>query len=165
MPLAWSHVRQLLMLPPGEVRDALQRKAAEGGWGMEDLVAAIPMKVRRKQTRREGGRAFRRPKTLVDGLRQIVRHGDEWLRRYDKAWAGDDWLGGKVGAAGPGGLAARLAEAGEVLRKVRKSAAGLEARLGRLEAEAGAGKPAGSAAARLDPRRAEAPACASRRRT
>ncbi len=115
MPLPWRHVQQLLKLPPGERRDALQRKAAERGWGLEELAAAIPGKVRRRQTRREGGRPFLRPRTVADGLRRIVRHGDEWLRRYgSKAWSGDDWLRGKVGAAGPGGLKARLAEAREV---------------------------------------------------
>jgi hypothetical protein len=99
-PLPWRHVRQLLMLPPGEGRDALQRKAAERGWSLEELAAAIPRKVRRGQTRRGGGRSFRGPRSLADALRQIARHGDEWLRRFgSEAWAGDDWLGGKVGAA------------------------------------------------------------------
>src|SRR4051812_44059558 len=46
-PLPWRHVRQLLMLPPGEGRDALQRKAAERGWSLDELTAAIPKKVRR----------------------------------------------------------------------------------------------------------------------
>src|SRR3954447_13547750 len=64
-PLPWRHVRQLLMLPPGEGRDTLQRKAAERGWSREDLVGAIPKKVRREQTRREGGRAFRGPRSLA----------------------------------------------------------------------------------------------------
>ena len=41
-PLPWRHVQQLLMLPPSEGRDALQRKAAERGWGPEELSAAIP---------------------------------------------------------------------------------------------------------------------------
>ena len=146
MPLPWRHVQQLLMLPPGEERDALQRKAAERGWGLEELAAAIPGKVRRRQTRSEGGRPFLRPRTVADGLRRIVRHGDEWLRRYgSKAWSGDDWLGGKVGAAGPGGLKARLAEAREVLREVRESVIELEARLKRFEAEMGEGRPAGPA--------------------
>ena len=96
MPLPWRHVQQLLMVPPGEGRDALQRKAAERGWGLEELAAAIPGKVRRGQTRREGGRPFLRPRTVADGLRRIARHGDEWLRRYgSKAWSGDDWLGGR----------------------------------------------------------------------
>src|SRR3954447_5150923 len=36
MPLPWRHVRQLLMLPPGEEREALQRKAAERGWGLDE---------------------------------------------------------------------------------------------------------------------------------
>ena len=146
MPLPWRYVQQLLMVPPGEVRDALQRKAAERGWGLEELAAAIPGKVRRGQTRREGGRPFLRPRTVADGLRRIVRHGDEWLRRYgSKAWSGDDWLGGKVGAAGPGGLKARLAEAREVLREVRESVIELEAKLKRFEAEMGEGRPAGPA--------------------
>ena len=140
------------MLPPGEGRDALQRKAAERGWGLEELAAAIPGKVRRRQTRREGGRPFLRPRTVADGLRRIVRHGDEWLRRYgSKAWSGDDWLRGKVGAAGPGGLKARLAEAREVLREVRESVAELEARLKRFEAEMGEGRPAGPAKSRPSP--------------
>src|SRR4051794_36246836 len=105
MPLAWRHVRQLLMLPPGEERDAVQRKAAEGRWSLEELTAKIPRKVRLKQSRREGGRAFRGPRTLADGLRRIKRHGDDWLRRFgSKAWTDCDWLGRSVGAAGPGGL-------------------------------------------------------------
>ena len=138
MPLPWRYVQQLLMVPPGEVRDALQRKAAKRGWGLEELAAAIPGKVRRKQTRCKGGRPFLRPRTVADGLRRIARHGDEWLRRYgSRAWSGDDWLGGKAGAAGPGGLKARLAEAREVLRQVRESVIELEARLKRFEAEMG----------------------------
>src|SRR3954447_15872078 len=44
MPLSWRHVRQLLMLPPGKARDRLQREAAERGWGLEELIAAIPKK-------------------------------------------------------------------------------------------------------------------------
>ncbi len=146
MPLPWRHVRQLLMLPAGEEREALQRKAAERGWGLEELDAAIPGKVRRKQTRREGGRPFLRPRTVADGLRRIARHGEEWLRRYgSKAWSGDDWLGGKSGAAGLGGLKARLAEAREVLREVREAATELEGKLNRFEAELGEGRPAGPA--------------------
>ena len=138
MPLPWRHVRQLLMLPAGEGREALQRKAAERGWGLEELDAAIPRKVRRKQTRREGGRPFLRPRTVADGLRRIVRHDGEWLRRYgSRAGAGDDWLRGKIGAAGKGGLKARLAEAREVLREVREAAAELEGKLKRFEAEMG----------------------------
>lgn len=147
--MPWRHVRQLLMMPPGEAREALQRKAAERGWGLEELVAAIPKAVRRKQTRREGGRAFRGPRSLADGQRQVVRHGDEWLRRFgSRAWACDDWLGGKVGAAGPGGLKARLAEAREALRKVRESIAELEGKLKRVEAEVIDGQPSRSKAAR-----------------
>ena len=145
MPLPWRYVQQLLMVTPGEVRDALQRKAAERGWGLEELDAAIPRKVRRGQTPREGGRPFVRPRTVADGLRRIARHGDEWLRRYgSKAWAGDDWLRGKVGER-PVGLKARLAEAREVLREVRGAVAELEARLKRFEAERGEGRPAGPA--------------------
>ena len=148
MPLPWRHVRQLLMLPPGEARDALQRKAAERGWSLEELIAAIPKKVRREQTRREGGRAFRGPRTLADGLRQIVRHGDEWLRRFgSRAWAGGGWTGGKAGAAGPGGLEARLAEAREALLKVRESVAELERKLMGVEAELRGGRSARSATA------------------
>jgi len=165
MPLPWRHVRQLLMLPPGEGRDALQRKAAERGWSLEDLTAAIPKKVRREQTRREGGRAFRGPKNQADALRQIVRHGDEWLRRFgSRAWSGDDWLERKSGAAGPGGLKARLAEAQEALRKVRESVAELEGKLKRAEAEAAAGQPAGPAAPRPAPGGAKAGSRASPRR-
>jgi len=146
MPLPWRLVRQLLMLPPGETRDALQRKAAERGWGLDELAAAIPRKQRLRQTRREGGRPFVRPGTVADGLRRIARHGDEWLRRYgSRAWSGDDWLGGKPGAAGPGGLKARLAEAREVLREVREAAAELEGKLKKFEAEMGDGRPAGPA--------------------
>lgn len=79
------------MLPPGKGRDALKRKAAERGWSLDQLTTAIPRKVRRGQTRREGGRAFHRPGILADGLRQIVRHGEEWLRRYgSRAWAEAD---------------------------------------------------------------------------
>ena len=149
MPLPWRHVRQLLMLPPGEGRDTLQRKAAERRWSLEELVAAIPKQVRREQTRREGGRAFRGPRSLTDGLRQIERHGEEWLRRFgSKAWAADDWLEGKVGAAGPGGLKARLAEAQEALRKVRESVAELEGKLKRVKAEVNDGRSSGSGAAR-----------------
>src|SRR3954452_2913048 len=140
MPLPWRHVRQLLMLPPGESREVLQRKAAQRGWSLEELIAAIPKKVRSGQTRREGGRAFRGRRTRADGLRQIVRHGDEWLRRFgSRAWAGDDWLERKVGAAGPGGLGARLAEAREALRQVRESVAELEGKLKRVKAELGDG--------------------------
>ena len=73
MPLPWRLVRQLLMLPPGEDRDRLQRNVAEKGWGLEELVAAIPRKVRRGQTRREGGRAFRGPRSLADALRHRWR--------------------------------------------------------------------------------------------
>ncbi len=146
MPLPWRHVRQLLMLSAGEGREALQRKAAERGWGLEELDAAIPRKVRRKQTRREGGRPFLRPRTVADGLRRIARHGDEWLRRYgSKAWSGDDWLRGKLGAAGRSGLKARLAEAMEALREVRESVVELEAKLKKFEAELGEGRPAGPA--------------------
>jgi hypothetical protein len=135
VPLPWRHVRQLLMLPPGEDRDSFQRKAAEGGWSLEELTAKIPRKVRRQQTQREGGRAFRGPRGLADGLRQIVRHGDEWLRRFgSKAWADSDWLDRKAGAAGPGGLKRRLGEAREALRAVRRSVAGLEKKLRRVEA-------------------------------
>ena len=148
MPLPWRHVRQLLMLPPGEGRDALQRKAAERGWSLEEVVAAIPKKVRREQTRRKGGRAFRCPMSLADGLRQIERHGEEWLRRFgSRAWAVDDWLEGKVGAAGPGGLTDRLEKAQEALRKVRESVAELEGKLKRAEAGGKDGRSSGPGAA------------------
>ncbi len=149
MPLPWRHVQQLLKLPPGEKRDALQRKAAERGWSLEELSAAITKKARSRQTRSDGGRPFLRPRTVADGLRRIVRHGDEWMRRYgSRAWSGDDWLRGKVGAAGPGGLKARLAEAREALREVRQSVVELEARLNRFEAEMGEDRRGESAASR-----------------
>ena len=114
--------------------------------------------MRRGQTRREGGRAFRGPRSLADGLRQIERHGEEWLRRFgSRAWADDDWLEGKVGAAGPGGLEARLAEAREALRKVRESVAELEGKLKRVEAELVDGRPSGSRAAGTGTARAVKP--------
>ena len=110
------------MLPPGEGRDALKRNAAERGWSLGELTDAVPKKVRREQTRRKGGRAFRGPRTLTVGLRQIERFGDEWSRRFgSKAWSGEEWLEGKADAAGSRGLKARLAEAREALRKVRES--------------------------------------------
>jgi hypothetical protein len=135
MPLAWRLVRQLLMVPRGEQREALQRKAAERGWSPDELKDAIPVSVRRGQTRREGGRAFRRPKTAADALRQVVRHGDEWLRRYGKAWETFDWLASKRGAAGPGGLTARIAEARQTLKSLGAAARKLDARIKRLECE------------------------------
>jgi hypothetical protein len=140
MPLPRRHVRQLLMLPPGEDRDSFQRKAAEGGWSLEEMTAKIPGKVRRHQTQREGGRAFLGPRGLADGLRRVKRHGDEWLRRFgSKAWADSDWLDRRAGAAGPGGLERRLDEAREALRAVRRSVAGLERKLRQVEAEPGDG--------------------------
>src|SRR5436305_1431218 len=66
MPLPWRHVRMLLMLPPGPGRDALQRRAAEKGWTLEELAAAIPQAVRRGQSRRAGGRPVR-PARAVAG--------------------------------------------------------------------------------------------------
>jgi len=135
IPLPWRHVRMLLMLPPGEGRDALQRKAAEKGWSLEELVAAIPKKVRNKQTRHQGGRGFRRPKTQAAALRQIVRYGEAWQRRYRKAWEEFDWLESKPGAAGPGGLDARIAEARQTLRTLGAATKRLDARLKKLEHE------------------------------
>ena len=144
------------MLPPGEVRDAMQTKAAERGWALEELIAAIPKKVRRGQTRREGGRGFRGPRTLADGLRQIMENGEQWLRRHcSKAWAADDWLEGKAGAAGPGGLKARLAEAQETLRKVRESVAELEGRLKRVGAGVSDGQTSGLKATKIGRARAK----------
>jgi len=133
MPLAWRFVRELLVLAPGEVRETLQRRAAERGWSFDELKAAIPQKVRRAQTRREGGRTFRRPKTVTEALRQIVRHGDVWLRRHRKAWETFDWLASKPGAAGRGGLGARIAEARQTLDQLRAAARRLDARLKTLE--------------------------------
>jgi hypothetical protein len=140
LPLSWRLVRQLLTVPPGKDREALQRKAAELGWSLEELTDAIPQKVRRQQRSREGGRAFRRPRTVVAGLRQVVRHGEEWLRRYRKSWSEDAWLEGRPGAAGPGGLKARLAEARETLRKLQEAAGALDDKLKRIEAKQGDGR-------------------------
>src|SRR5205085_6212301 len=100
---------RLLMVPADRGRAGLQRQAAEKGWGLEDLEAAIPRRVRRARKGRQGGRPFRRPATLAAGLKQVARHGRAWLRRHRHAWAGDDWLAARAGAAGPGRLAARRA--------------------------------------------------------
>ena len=139
MPLAWRLVRSLLMVPQSEKREALQRKAAEKGWSLDELNAAIPKKVRKGQTRRGGGRAFRRPKTLVDGLRQVVKHGEDWLHRYGKAWEGFDWAGSAKGAGGPGVLDARLAEARQTLAKLKEAARKLDARIKKIEDERAGG--------------------------
>ena len=157
MPLPWRHVQQLLKLPPGERRDALQRKAAERGWGLEELAAAIPRKREAPAGAARGGPALREAE---DGGRRAaagraVRRGVAAPAYGSKAWSGDDWLGGKVGAAGPGGLKARLAEAREVLREVRRAVDELEARLKRFEAEMGEGRPAGPAKLAAGPGRGE----------
>jgi hypothetical protein len=135
MPLCWRHVRQLLMLPAGEARDAFQRKVAERGWDLEELIAAVPEKVRRTRLRRDGGRAFRRPKTRSAALEQIQRYGEAWLQRYRKAWEGFDWHESKPGMAGPGGLGARIAEARQTLKKLNQTAKRLDAQLNKLELE------------------------------
>ena len=139
MPLSWRLVRVLLMLPPGEGRESLQRKVAEKGWTLEELIAAVPKRVRDRQTRRGGGRGFRRPKTKTGGLRQVVWYGEAWLRRYRKAWEGFDWTGSKPGAAGPGGQGARVAEARQTLKKLGQAVKRLDARLRELEREQAGG--------------------------
>lgn len=139
MPLSWRLVRVLLMLPPGEGRESLQRKAAGKGWTLEELVAAVPKRVRAKQTRRGGGRDFRRPKTKTGGLRQVAWYGEAWLRRYHKAWETFDWLESKTGAAGPGGLDRRLAEARLTLKRLGAAVKKLDSRLGELEREQAGG--------------------------
>ena len=140
MPLSWRLVRVLLMLPPEEGRESLQRKAAEKGWTLEELVAAVPKRVRDRQTRRGGGRGFRCPKTKTGGLRQVVWYGEAWLRRYHKAWEKFDWLESKPGAAGPGGLDRRLAEARQTLKKLGVAVKKLDARLRELERERAGGR-------------------------
>lgn len=135
-PLPWRLVRQLLMLPPGEDRDTLQKQAAEKGLSLEEVIAKIPRKVRRGQTRREGGRAFRKPQSLADGLRQVVRHGGEWLRRQrHEAWREFDWIASKPGTPGRGGLAARAAEARATLMEMRDEIKKLNSKIKRLEPE------------------------------
>lgn len=147
MPLPWRHLRRLLMVPPGETRDTLQREATEGGWSMEELVAAIPDEVRQKQTSRGGGRAFHEPRTLADRLRQIEQYSEEWLRRFgSKDWVGEEWLDGEAGAAGPDGSKARLTSAQEALRKVRELVVELESKLTRIGSGEIGEQPGGSKA-------------------
>src|SRR4051812_44813865 len=112
MPLSWGHVRRLVSIPNKAKRSALQRRAAKEGWTAAQISEAILREVvgRRRQN---GGRPFAAPRTLGEGLRQVVLRSEEWLRRCRESWSGEAaWLaagaGGEKGSPDRESLVARM---------------------------------------------------------
>src|SRR4051812_44600950 len=136
MPLGWGHVRRLVSIPNKAKHAALQRRAAKEGWTAAQISEAILREVvgRRRQN---GGRPFAAPRTLGEGLRQVVLRSEEWLRRCRESWSGEAaWLaaGAEVskGKADHESLVARMEVARRVLLEVGRAALELEARLGKV---------------------------------
>jgi hypothetical protein len=78
MPLQWGHIAKVLAVDPGE-RLMWLKRAAEHGWPADVRSRQI---VKDRGARSGHGRSIQRPPTVEDGLDQLARDGDLWLRRY-----------------------------------------------------------------------------------
>src|SRR4051812_31018170 len=143
MPLSWGHVRRLVSIPNKAKRAALQKRSAREGWTAAQLSEVIQREVVGRK-RRYGGRPFTAPRTLEEGLRQVVLRSEEWLRRCRESWSGEAaWLAPGAaeseGEAARESLTARLGEARRVLLEVGRAALEREARLGKVAIAGGDG--------------------------
>src|SRR4051812_13052446 len=147
MPLSWGHVRRLVSIPNKAKRAALQKRSAREGWTAAQLSDVIQREVVGRK-RRYGGRPFTAPRTLEEGLRQVVLRSEEWLRRCRESWSVEAaWLaagaeGSKDMAAG-GSRPAGLEVARRVLLEGGRAALEREARLAKvtLAADVRGGEP------------------------
>ena len=81
-PLTWSHMLHLLSLDDDD-RLAFQEDCVNGEWSCKELHRRI------KESRvpqGQGGRRFRKPKSVEDALRQLIFECRTWDRRYQEVW-------------------------------------------------------------------------------
>ena len=139
-------------------RKSLQKRAVEEGWSAERTAAAVRGEIA-GGVLASGGRPLARPTDVRDALRQVGRHGGEWLRRCGVWSAIDTLIRAKLPAGGePSLVRAEMAETRSVLREVSRASLELEAILRRVERTAASGAAAirpGGGAMRTGDRRKE----------
>jgi hypothetical protein len=80
--LSWGHMIHLISLDD-EVRTRFQEECLNAEWSCKELHRRI------KESRvpqGQGGRHFRKPKSVEDALRQLVFESKTWDRRYREVW-------------------------------------------------------------------------------
>ena len=78
MPLQWGHLSKVFALPKRKERLAWLKKATKHGWPADVFSRQIA------GARRQGGRhgrGIKPPSSVEDGLNQLARDGELWLRR------------------------------------------------------------------------------------
>ncbi len=78
MPLQWGHLSKVFALPNRKERLVWLKKAAKHGWPADVFSRQIA------GARRQGGRhgrGIKPPSSVADGLNQLARDGELWLRR------------------------------------------------------------------------------------
>ena len=80
--LSWGHMIHLISLDD-EDRTRFQEDCLNAEWSCKELHRRI------KESRvpqGQGGRHFRKPKSVEDALRQLVNESKTWDRRYHEVW-------------------------------------------------------------------------------
>jgi hypothetical protein len=78
MPLQTGHVKKVLSIADRKERMRWLTKAAEEGWTADVLSKQI---TKAKGQTEAHGRSIKPPVSLEDGLEQLVREGELWLKR------------------------------------------------------------------------------------
>jgi hypothetical protein len=133
-PLSWSHVRQLGMVADPQQLTGLIEDLAGQGWTCEELCEEI--RRRKGASAGRGGRKYRRPETLWEGLKQVERHCQRWLKYHDELWSRGqaDWLSSSGCGDEVGAVQDRVEEVRSRLRQLARAARGLAKRLAGVKA-------------------------------
>jgi hypothetical protein len=135
MPLGWNRVRLLMRLKDKQRRAKLERRAAREDWTAERVEAEV-QKVAGVTTRVGGGhrgRPFDGPRSLEDGVLQLVERCDAWVKRC-AAWGAEGrslvaFLSTPAAPIDAGQRKGLIDQAREALHRVQRATFDLEERI------------------------------------
>ncbi len=132
-PLSADHIRRVLRIEDRRDRMDWLNRAAAGRWSARYLEREIQREE--GGAGGKGGPRLRPPGDLLEALDQILKHSDQWLKRYEGLWKHDFCWPPVVGLGmhEPAVLLGRLREARRQLGRLGQAAESLGERLARLE--------------------------------
>ena len=81
--LTWAHMQSLLSIDNEKKRLNFQQRCTKGEWSSRKLRSEIKQSRGRQG---QGGRKFKKPRTVKDALLQLISESKGWNQRYHEVW-------------------------------------------------------------------------------